>query len=72
MRVAPHHHPCQDCGAKTECSGTWEENYDGTPEVICPEFHRLIGDVNPDFLCMRCEDLRAERQRLDLEQGYGD
>lgn len=38
-RCKPHHHPCQTCGAKTECGGTWEENYDGWPEVICREFH---------------------------------
>lgn len=53
MRTKPHHHPCQRCGAKTECGGTWEQNYDGVPEVICPEFH-LEGGINPDFICDDC------------------
>ncbi len=55
-RVAVHHHPCADCGAKTECGGTWEENYDGFPEVICREFHLSSGDTNPDFICHRCNE----------------
>ncbi len=55
-RVKPHHHPCQRCGAKTECPGTWEENYDGFPEVICPEFHiGHLPTVNPEFICESCE-----------------
>ena len=61
-RVKPHHHPCQTCGAKTECGGTWEENYDGFPEVICQEFHRLDGTINADFICEACyhRELDAE------------
>ena len=55
MRVNAHHHRCQVCGTKTNCSGTWEENYDGEPEVICPEFHRRDGEINPDFICEACE-----------------
>ncbi len=55
MRVKPHSHPCQDCGAKTECGGTWEENYDGFPEVICPEYHLAGGDINRDFICEGCQ-----------------
>lgn len=54
MRVKPHSHPCQSCGVKTECGGTWEENYDGEPAVICPEFHLAGGEVNGDFLCEAC------------------
>jgi len=53
-RVKPHHHPCSVCGTKTECSGTWEENYDGTPDVICPEFHLPNGTTNPSFICEGC------------------
>lgn len=55
MRVAPHHHPCKDCGKKTECPGTWEENYDGEPDVICPEWHMPNGYTNPDFVCEDCD-----------------
>lgn len=57
MRIGPHHHPCQHCGAKTECSGTWEQNYDGFPEVICREFHLDGGTLNADFLCETCAEL---------------
>jgi hypothetical protein len=71
MRQRPHHHPCRLCGAKTECPGAWEENYDGFPEVICPEWHLADGTINTDFLCDCCEasgaQLLAEFQR-DLEE----
>lgn len=60
MRVAPHHHPCQRCQVKTECGGTWEQNYDGFPEVICPEFHLTGGVTNPDFLCGDCSEAQPE------------
>lgn len=56
MRVAPHSHPCQRCGVKTECGGTYEPNEDGFPEVICREFH-LDGGINPDFRCETCAEL---------------
>lgn len=58
-RVAPHHHPCQDCGAKTECPGTWEENYDGEPPVICPEWHLKNGEINTDFVCEECDKKKS-------------
>ena len=54
MRCPVHHHPCQRCGAKTECGGVFEQNYDGIPEVICREFHLDWGTINPDFLCEAC------------------
>ncbi len=54
MRVKPHSHPCQICGKKTECGGTWEENYDGFPEVICREYHLDDGSINADFICEVC------------------
>jgi hypothetical protein len=60
--MKPHHHPCQTCGAKTECGGTWEENYDGSPEVICLEFHRLDGTLNPDFICARCNEIELANE----------
>lgn len=59
MRVAPHHHPCAGCGAKTECGGTFEQNYDGWPEVICTEYHGLVNSgfvPADDFLCEACEE----------------
>jgi len=66
-RVKPHHHPCSVCGTKTECSGTWEENWDGTPEVICHEFHLPNGTTNPGFICEGClwaeEDAAKEMAR---------
>jgi hypothetical protein len=64
-RVAPHHHPCADCGIKTECPGTWEENYDGSPEVICPEFHLGGGEINADFICEACEWKREDAAKAE-------
>ena len=73
-RCAFHHHPCQDCGAKTECPGTWEENYDGFPEVICPEYHLLSGGINSDFVCEGCQwkrDDEAKREHAaQLKEEY--
>ena len=54
MRVPPHHHACQRCGAKTECGGVFEQNDDGWPEVTCREFHLPGGDLNPEFVCETC------------------
>lgn len=64
-RVPPHHHPCQQCGIKTECPGTWEENYDGWPEVICREFH-AEGGINADFLCETCAGLIEASDAKDV------
>jgi hypothetical protein len=55
-RCPVHHHPCEDCGAKTECGGVWEQNYDGFPEVICPEYHKDGGWV--EFVCETCHNKR--------------
>lgn len=55
-RCPIHHHPCQECGAKTECGGVYEENYDGFPPVICREFHLTGGSLNPDFICRACNE----------------
>jgi hypothetical protein len=52
-----HHHPCQDCGAKTECGGVFEQNYDGWPEVVCDEFNMHSGP-NMDFVCDVCHNKR--------------
>jgi hypothetical protein len=57
----PHHHPCADCGSKTPCDGLWEQNYDGFPEVICPEYHGTDGTLNPEFICEACEWAREDR-----------
>ncbi len=60
----PHHHACQHCGVKVECSGDLELN-DGFPRVVCPEFHRPGGTINQDFLCDECQ-LKAEAdQRVE-------
>ncbi len=64
-RVKPHHHPCMDCLAKTECPGTWEENYDGSPEVICPEFHMKDGGINTDFVCEACQMKRDDQAQIN-------
>jgi hypothetical protein len=70
-RVAPHHHPCQTCRAKVECGGEWQENYDGFPEVICPEWHRPDGTVNNDFVCEACYDVEARALLVKLSDLHG-
>jgi hypothetical protein len=52
----PHYHACDDCGTKTECSGTYEQNYDGWPEVVCSEVDVLGTEVV-------CDDCAITRQR---------
>ncbi len=54
----PHGHDCQgkDCIVSVECSGELELNPDGFPRVICPEFHRPGGTINPDWLCEACSE----------------
>lgn len=59
-RVAVHHHPCARCKVKTECGGTWEQNYGGDPDVLCDEYHYVdrSGLVQTrDFICDDCEPL---------------
>lgn len=67
-RIKPHHHPCSRCQTKTECSGDIEQNYDGSPEFICLEYHTLANrEFTPvdHFLCEKCDaeldvELRTE------------
>lgn len=63
-RVAPHHHACQDCGKKTECPGTWEENWDGEPAVICDEYHRPDGTI-AEFICDDCDYKREHAEEAN-------
>lgn len=58
MRVAPHHHKCADCGAKTDCTGEVVDNYDGWPSWSCAFYHLITGDTNRDFICEICGDKR--------------
>lgn len=53
-RQRAHTHPCQDCGTPVDCSGEWEQNHDGVPEVICREFHQH-GGINSDYRCDDCD-----------------
>jgi len=67
MRVKPHHHPCAKCKTKTECSGTWEENYDGFPEVICPEYHLPSVEIAlclcEACACVDCGEIATESMK---------
>ena len=56
MSQRVHHHPCRDCKAKVECGGEWEQNYDGMPEVICPEYHKRGGWIED----VRCDDCQTK------------
>ena len=62
-RVKPHHHPCQDCGTKTECPGTWEENYDGFPAVVCDEVDRR----GHEPLCEDCYEKREADAKREAQ-----
>ena len=62
-RVAPHHHKCVDCGVKTECPGTWEENYDGWPEVICDDVDKRHNDP----ICDECYEKREAADKEGIE-----
>ena len=52
MRTKPHHHKCDRCGTKTECGGTYEQNYDGWPEVVCIEQELWRGQ----WFCEECSE----------------
>lgn len=68
MRIGPHHHPCSRCGAKTECCGDIEQNYDGAPEWICREFHTLANrEFTPidHFLCEGCDLQMADELGIE-------
>lgn len=71
-RYQLHHHACQDCGAKTECGGQIEQNYDGSPEWICGEFHLPGGDINGDFICEGCAWKREDEANAQAEWLIGD
>ncbi len=62
--VRPHHHPCVDCGVKTECPGTWEENYDGEPAVICDE----VDKRGYETLCDECSETRERLDRNEVSR----
>lgn len=57
MRVRPHRHACQRCGAFVECCGDVEQNVDGHPTWTCAEFHLPNGTINADFCCEACQEL---------------
>ena len=55
MRTRPRHwHPCERCHVTVECSSDLEENYDGWPEVVCPDYDMHSHD---DWFCEDCMDL---------------
>lgn len=68
-RVRPHHHPCRDCKAPTECAGEWESNPDGFPEAICREYHEPGGTTNYDFVCDACHEKRVAAAAAPQEIG---
>ena len=70
-RVKTHHHPCADCKRKTPCDGTWEENYDGSPEVVCDLYHLKNGYTDTDFVCDDCQEKRDAAEKSEHEPGYG-
>lgn len=56
---AIHHHTCA-CGLRFPCSGQWERNYDGWPEVICTHYH-----VMDWRRCERCLERCLEQAEED-------
>lgn len=63
-RQRPHHHPCADCGVKTECPGSYEQNYDGWPEVVCSEVEVL----GTEMLCDDCAGKRVAASLRELAE----
>lgn len=57
-RDRPHTHACQQCGKPAECHGELEPNHDGFPIVTCRAFHLDGGQIDTDFACEACEELR--------------
>lgn len=70
-RSIRHHHACTDCGTKTPCSGTLEDNYDGEPPITCDDFHLSNGTLNPDWVCDRCQGVRDDRVNAEAERLVG-
>lgn len=71
MNTIRHHHPCADCGSKTPCTGTLEDNFDGLPEITCADFHLIDGTLNPEFICERCAFAREDAATADAARMTG-
>lgn len=63
-----HFHHCQDCNAKTPCNGRLEDNFDGSPEIVCDDFHLPNGLVNRDFICESCQWKREDAANAEAER----
>ena len=65
-RSRAHTHPCTHCRTPVECHGTWEQNYDGFPEVICGFYHLPNGSLAELYCdaCWECQDC-GETATLD-------
>jgi hypothetical protein len=48
-----HSHLCDRCKRPFACGGTWLQNHDGFPSVVC-EFFTVEGEKHPIFRA--CED----------------
>ena len=46
---------------QTECPGTWEENFDGWPEVICDEVDKRHNEP----ICDECYEKRLATEAND-------
>lgn len=68
MRIPPHHHPCSQCGAKTECCGDVQQDYDADKHGdysiwICAEYQVVTrGKVvlRGGFVCEGCESIEQD------------
>jgi hypothetical protein len=64
MRTRLHSHPCEHCETPVECSGEFERNHDGFPEVICSDYHLRSGAIR-DVFCESCEHAERLREAAD-------
>lgn len=71
MSTIRHFHQCQDCQAKTLCTGTLEDNFDGEPPITCQEFHLSDGTLNPDWICDGCQVARNDAATADAQRMVG-
>ncbi len=68
-RQRPHVHRCIRCKALVECGGAYEQNLDGEPEIICPEYH-LPGGAIAEVTCEACDEKIAAELAIE-RAGFG-
>jgi hypothetical protein len=69
MLQRPHKHTCEHCQQDVPCSGTYERNWDGWPEVICTAFDSLL--PGEPSVCQDCYETRCQSGQSERCSEYG-